>query len=300
MLGAVDLATVERGACAVLLRFPEHVKRIVRCPGRSAQYADDQLWIVRGQRLHRRWPGVRDLQEHGSSAARDARQRPSDAVINEAGNVLGAHFAAGVRSKYFQEVPEPFLFGLQAKRLVFAQRLVIQLDVIIQGDRIETQIRAPPAFVWLALALAAHRVIDGGRAERHRWLLGVAARSGGQPDVGGIVGSDGRRDRTVVEQPFLQRQDLVRTGAHQRDVDQALLHHVANQLPVLGERTETGLARMMLRAQAGRRQTERHVSVLGVGHNKVAAAGIGQNAGQFAVECLFHGLCGRSPVGSQR
>ena len=68
------------------------------------------------------------------------------------------------------------------------------------------------------------------------------------------------------------------------DVDEPLLHDVANQLPILGQRAEAGLAGVMLGTQPGGRQPERHVGVLGVGQDEIAAAGIGQDASQFTVE----------------
>ena len=142
----------------------------------------------------------------------------------------------------------------------------------------------------LAFRLAAHRVVDRRRAERPRRLGGVPAGAGGKPDVGRVVGADGRRDRAVVEQTFLDREDFVRTGAHQRDVDQTLLDHIADQLAVFVQRAEPGLVRVVFGTAAGGRQTECHVGVLGIGQDEVVDGRVGQDTGQFGIKGLrLHG-----------
>ena len=137
--------------------------------------------------------------------------------------------------------------------------------------------------VGLASGLAAHRLVDRGRAKRQRGLPGVDAALG-RPDVGGVVGPDGRSDGTVVEQPLGDRQHLVGAGAHEHDVQQSLPHVLADQLAILVQRAEAALLGVMFGAAARRGDAEGHVGILGVGQDEVLARGIGEDAGDLLVQ----------------
>ena len=209
-------------------------------------------------------------------------------LMNRARSAGG--FSQAFGSNTSRKVPKALGLGLDAKGLVGFQRAVVEIDVVVERDGIKAQVRAERPLVRSALDLAALDVVDRGRAERLRRLLSIASAAAGQPDVGRVVGPDGRRDVAVVEQAFLDRQHLVGTGAHQHDVDQPLGDDLAHQLAILGQRAEVGLVGVMLGALARRGQPERHVGVLGVGQDKVAARWVGNDPGKLLVQRFLHAV----------
>ena len=160
---------------------------------------------------------------------------------------------------------------------------MIEGQVVIEGDGVQAEVGASAALLGLALGLAAHHLVDNGRAEGQRGVAGVAA-SLGRPDVGGVVGPDGRGHGAGVEQALVQRQHFVGAGAHQHDVEQPLPHVVANQLPILVQRAKPAFLSVMFRTAARRRDAKRHVGVLGVGQNEVLARRVGKDAGDLLVQ----------------
>ena len=136
----------------------------------------------------------------------------------------------GVGIEDFEEMAKPLALGLDAEGAVGVQRAAVEIDVVVEGDGIEPQVGPEAALARLALGPAALDVIDRGGAERLRGLAAVVARAGGQPDVGRVVGPHGRGDAAVVEQPLVDREHLVRAGAHQHDVDESLGDDLANLL----------------------------------------------------------------------
>ena len=83
---------------------------------------------------------------------------------------------------------------------------------------------------------------------------------------------------------------IVRAGRHEHDVDQARAGDQPHLLAVFLERLEADLARVHLGRRARCAEPERHVGVLGVGDDEFAAARVGVDRGQLAVERLLHGL----------
>ena len=116
------------------------------------------------------------------------------------------------------------------------------------------------------------------------------ARASGQVDVGRVIGPDRRRDRRVVEQPLAKGQRMVGAGRHQHDVDQARPGDQPHLIAIFFERLEPDFAGVHLGRAAGRAQAERHVGVLGVGDDELAAARVGVDRRELAVEGFLHGV----------
>ena len=125
---------------------------------------------------------------------------------------------------------------------------LIELHIVVQRDRVQPQIGARRRSCGAQLALAAHCVVDRRRAKRDGGLRGITPGAGRQPDVRRVVGADRRRHRAVVEQPFLDCEDFIGAGTHQRDVHQPLLDHVTDQLAVLRAACGTALSGVMFGA----------------------------------------------------
>lgn len=136
--------------------------------------------------------------------------------------------------------------------------------------------------------MAALDVIQRRRAERPRGSC-VNLAAAGDMDVAGVVGPRRRRDGGLIEQPFLNGQQIVGARRRQHDIDDALPDHLADLLSILGERLEPQFAVMPLRRQPRRAHAERHVGVLGISEDEVLAPGrIGMNGGEFTVEGFLH------------
>ena len=86
------------------------------------------------------------------------------------------------------------------------------------------------------------------------------------------------------------RQRMVRAGRHEHDVDQARPGDQPHLLAIFLERLEPDLAGVHLGRPAGRTEPERHVGVLGVGDDELAAARVGVDRGELAVERFLHGV----------
>src|SRR2546427_531566 len=98
---------------------------------------------------------IGDLQKNRPSAARHAGERADDQIVDEPPQVVRTCAAAGVGIKNLKKMPELFRFGLDAKLLVSLQRRVIERDVVVGRDRIESQVRAKCSLRFGRIDLAA-------------------------------------------------------------------------------------------------------------------------------------------------
>src|SRR5207247_187375 len=96
---------------------------------------------------------------------------------------------------------------LDAEFLVGLEGLVIEGDVVVDGDGVETEIRPHAALSIRGINLAGLDLLDRRRAEGARWGGGIRA-TGQKVNVGGIVGADGRGDVRGVEDSLLDGQDF--------------------------------------------------------------------------------------------
>ena len=73
----------------------------------------------------------------------------------------------------------------------------------------------------------------------------------------------------MLKQPLLDRQHFVRAGAHEHDVEQALLDILANRFAVLLQRAKSTLVGIAWRIGTGRSRTEGHVGIFRIGQDEV-------------------------------
>ena len=128
-------------------------------------------------------------------------------------------------------------------------------------------------------------MIDLCGPERPRWLCGVLTALR-EPDVGGVIGANGRCHVGLIEDAFSDREHLICAGAHQHDVDEPLLDVVTNDVSVVVEGTKSPFVRMVFRTFAGGGHASCHIGILRVCEDKIFAVGILKNAGKFGVETL--------------
>ena len=210
---------------------------------------------------------VGDLEEERPARLRHAGERADDHVVDEAADVLRALRTRDVRVEDLEEVAEALALGLEAEVLVGLERGDVERDVVVERDRVEPEVGAAPELAAVRVGEAALDLVERRRAEGPRGRLRVGL-AGEQVDVGRVVGADGRRDRRVVEQPLLDRQDVVGARGHEHDVDQPLADDLAHLVAVLGQRSRLAGDRI----GAGRRKAGGHVGVLGVGEDEVGRA----------------------------
>ena len=285
MFGAVDLSAVEGGLGAVLFRLGQQLERVVGGAGRTAQDSRHQVRIVVGELFHGLGAVIHHLEEDRPAGRGDSGQRASDQVVHEVTQLLGRHSVCrGVGVEDLQEMAEAFLLGLHTEGLVGLQCEHVQVRVVVERDAVEAQVGAQVPLRFVAAQPPALGVIQQGRAERDRGLLGVR-RSASDVNVRGVVGPHGRRDRRGIEDPLADRQNLVGGHAREHDVHQALLNVGAHVVAVLGQAAEPSLGRIdPLGALARRRDAEGHVGILGVGKDERLGRGVGVNVGEFDVQ----------------
>jgi hypothetical protein len=141
-------------------------------------------------------------------------------------------------------------------------------------------------------------MVDARRPERPRGGPGIG-RPSRQVDVGRVIRPDRGSDRRIVEEALAERQRVVGAGGHQHDVHEARARDQPHLVAVFLERLEADLAGMHLGRLAGCAQAQRHVGVLGVGDDELAAIRVSVDRGELTVERLLHGLTA-SPALAQR
>ena len=209
----------------------------------------------------------------------------------EDGVRLDAGIDVGVED--LEEVAEALGLGLEAERGEVLQRLVVPVDVVGEGDRVEPEVGAGVRRGAVGLHAPVLHVLDRRGAESARGQAGVFAAAH-DPDVAGVVGARRGRDRRAGEQFLADRELLHVRGGEQHDVDDVLLDDGADLVPVVGERLPAGLRLVGAARQAGARSrgghAERHVGVLRVGDDEVlAGGGACAHAGNLLVESLGGG-----------
>ena len=205
------------------------------------------------------------------------------------GKILGIDRPGRIRVEDFEEVPEALALGLDAELLYSSRAIAIAIHIVVEGDAVEPEIRAAVAF-----ARAGNR---DGRTGCDRASPCETASDGAAAilaaaddvDVGRVVGPAAGRDMAVVEEAFLDREQLVgvadmsmmstspagRSARSGRDIP-----------PACGYATSPPCASGDL---PGAAMPKRHVGVLGVGEDEILRArGVGVDAGEFLVERLVH------------
>ena len=234
--------------------------------------------------FHRARSVIDHLQERRSPGRSDSGQRPSDHVVDEPRQLIRRDGIGDVRIEDLQEVAELLPLAFFAELFELVEHVCVQLQLVVERHRIQTEIDAERSLFRLAIEMPALHVIETRRAKRpsRRRVNPPAAMN---MDVGRIVRSRRRSDVRAVEQPLLDRQLLAGAGRHQHDVHDSLLDHLANLLAILSQRLEPHFPIMPLRRLPRRTDGEAHVGVLRVRDDELfAAARIGMNGGQLAVE----------------
>src|SRR5438105_4396549 len=110
--------------------------------------------VVGDEFLHRARAVIRDLQKDRPATSRNSRQRADDQVVDETPQVVRARAAAGVGIENLQKMLEILRFRFDAELLVRLERCVVEVDVVIWRDGVETQLRAEFSFAlaWIDLA----------------------------------------------------------------------------------------------------------------------------------------------------
>ena len=286
VLGIVDLATKQSHPRSVLLGLVDQLERIQGRAGRATQDADHQARIVVDQLLGRLRTVVDHLQEQRSCRTGDTGQGASDQVVDETRQQVRRHAIGQVGIEHLQEMPESLALGLVTEDPVGLDRLEIVVPVVGKGDRVETKIRSTAPLTSLAIQVTTLDVVDRSTAERLRGRL-VNPTAPHDMDVSRIVGPYRRGYLGAVKNPLADRQLLVRRRRHQHDVDQSLRDNLPHHLAVLTQRSEHQFAVVTLRRPTRCAHPKRHVGVLGIGQNELAAARrIRGNRGQLAVKRL--------------
>ena len=165
---------------------------------------------------------------------------------------------------------KPLAFGLLAKGVEAFERGEVVAQVVVERHTVETQIRSQITLLGRAIEVSTLEMVDAPRAERMGGMLGVG-RSARQMDVGRVIGAHGGGDVRVVEQPFTDRERVIRARGHEHNVDQTLAGDQSHLLAVVFERLEADLTGMGLGRCAWGAEPERHVGVLGVGEDELPA-----------------------------
>ena len=199
---------------------------------------------------HGLWPGLDDAYYIVRSVGVATEPLPEEvrrAVLPRDNNVQELHH------------PRYFYFFFDG-----AGRLLTGGGAGLGVDQSAAQVGALVPLVFRAVQVPALDVVQRGRSERDR-PLGDVLSAPDRVDVAGVVDPNRGRDRAVLEDPLADGEHLAGAGRHEHDVDQLLADDRADDVAVLPERAEPGLAGMRLGRFSGRSDPERHVGVLGVG-----------------------------------
>jgi len=177
---------------------------------------------------------------------------------------------------------EVLLFRLETKRLVSLHDPEVAVRVIVESDRIKTEIRAQATLCFRAHLLSGLDVVKSCRGKRLRrsFLISPIANN---VHIRRIVDANRGRHRRRVEFPLLNRQYLRGACRHEHNVDQALRDNLTHLIPILGQRTVCAIAILSCRLDA-----ESHVGVLGVGQDKNRARRIFLKSCELHFESFIH------------
>ena len=90
---------------------------------------------------------------------------------NRGTSLIGCHRC--VRRENFQKVAEALSPRLFAKRAERAERGMVELDIVVERDRIEPEVNLRLASGDQAIGIRADRLVDDRRAKRARWLIAI-------------------------------------------------------------------------------------------------------------------------------
>src|SRR4051812_23415200 len=84
VLGMVDLAPEQGYPGAIFLGVGQKLERVSGCPGRSAEDADDQVWVEPYKLFHGPGSMVNHLEEERPASRGNAGEHPRDHVVDVA------------------------------------------------------------------------------------------------------------------------------------------------------------------------------------------------------------------------
>lgn len=227
---------------------------------------------------------VDHLQKRRPTGGRDPSQRACNHVVDEPRQLIWRNSIGDVWIEDFQEVAELFPLTLLAEVLELVEYIDVQLQLIVERHRVQTEIDAELAFRRLAVEMPALHVIETCRAKRSSGCR-VNPAAPMNVNVGRVVRPRRWRDVRVVKQSLLNRQHFAGAGRHQHDVYDPLVDHFANLLAILSQRFEADFAVVPFRRFARSADGKAHVGVFRVRDDEFfAAARIGMNRSQLAVE----------------
>ena len=270
-LGEVDLAPEESDLRAVFLRLVDELEAVARGARPAAEHADHEARVVADELVERLRPVVGDLEEPRPLDLGQAREAAHDRVVDEVRDRFLLEAAVDVRVEHLEEVGEAVRRRFLAERPERLERGDIRVEVVGEGDRIETEV---------GQRLGAG---DRGGAERAGRLI-VVGRAPMAPDVGRVVGADGGLDLRAGEGVALDELFQV-ADRGQHDVDDVLGD---DRLDRLQEFLASPQARPRAVGQARRThgvEARPHVGILGVGDDEVGAlVRAGANVRELVVE----------------
>ena len=191
---------------------------------------------------------------------------------------LGRHGIRNVGRKNLKEIFEILRLGFGTKIVECRQGCVIMVDIVVERDRIQAQIRSKPAFLNAARAPSPLDMIKRRRAKRPGGRFGVFAMPR-KPDVRGVICAGSRSHLSLVENPFVKNKLLAGGGGHDNDIHDVLFDDIANFLAIVRQR------RMLtVGGWASRGNAESHVRVLRIGNDKLIRVWVRTDSVQLRLE----------------
>ena len=191
---AFDPAAEEGDTCAALLCVGNQLIRIVGRAGYAAKDSDNEVCVVGDEGLHEFGSVICDFQEFRSGGARYAGKHSGDLIDDEVAYALRRDATVGnIGVEDFKKIAEVVLNGFDPELLELFERIPVGVQVVVEGDRIETQID-----VRCLIGFGCERAVlgflyRGGREGSGRmFLVAAAARS---PEICRVICAYGRRDR---------------------------------------------------------------------------------------------------------
>ncbi len=289
MFRVVDFAAVQRDARAVFFRVGQHFKSVVGGAGGTAENTGNQIGIVGGELLHKLGAVIHHLEKQWSPGLGDTGQIAHDVIVDKVPEFIGINGVGSVGIKHFEKITKALFLGFKAKLAEDLQNLEVAFQIIVKGDRVQTEIGAENTFVRRAFIFAALDVINRCRTKRARGKRGVT-RSGGDVNVRGVVGARRRRNGAVVKQSLINGQEFIGAGGHEDNIHFGLLDDVADLLAVLGQRAVFAFNCVVLRAFPRRGNAKRHIGVFGISKHKIFARVVGVNSIYFLVQRFLHSI----------
>ena len=101
---------------------------------------------------------VGNLEEDGAPPTRHSGQHARNVIVDEMSEELGLNSSRNDRIKYFQKMPQPFLFGFDPEIPISFEGPVVGIHLIIERYRVECQVGSPIPFFFCALDFALVRI----------------------------------------------------------------------------------------------------------------------------------------------